>query len=726
VAPPVFDPATGTWVPAATTPGYPYPAAPGYPYPAAPGYPAPPAGYPYPPGYPAPAAGYPYPAAAAPPVAGRPRNDFAGMEEQPGPSRRRGGGGRKKGGGGMGIVLLLGLIGFGLVSVIGAGVWAAVNRDKVAAWFGGTPPDAATDKEKPSEKAGAATAQGGTPRRMLAISVTKYLYANPLVGGKNRNGASEFNEAIKGIAFRYQVPDSKDNNQLYVVTDADGKLMQSASPRPMIKPIITDAIAQFCKTSRKQDRVVLYFGGHALAKDGKAYLIPAEGDPNEVESLIPLDDVWKLLAECPAQQKVVLFDVCRLSTDDNAIRPGSEPMTEELETALHTPPAGVQVVTSCSAGQTTGEFRAAEDADTPQGSAFLGALRRAARKSTVKVGPTDPYPVDEWVKEAAVRMKDVLGPTRPATPKASGEASPPVDPNPDEPAPERFAVAEAPKGANPKDVQQVFAVLATPPLLGGGEDKDDVQGSVFFPEDALKGYKPDVPVEEVVALAEGFKVKEGAKERKARAFDLTPAQWKELKGQAHRVAAVMLLEEVRDRWGEFIANDKDSVLKDGLNGKVDDKLKAEIAKDQVPISSAVYDLNESVEAVSDDALGLVAAADADTNKFWQATFRFALAQAKLRVAFLHEANLALGNIRTDNLPDSASGLRLVQKAKMTDKKAAPGGKQALEQLGELAKEHKGTPFEVLAKQWRAVSLGLEWRPKKEDADTTAEMKEEKK
>ena len=125
--------------------------------------------------------------------------------------------------------------------------------------------------------------------------------------------------------------------------------------------------------------------------------------------------------------------------------------------------------------------------------------------------------------------------------------------------------------------------------------------------------------------------------------------------------------------------------------------------------------------LTDEKLGLQKAGEADTNKFWQATFRFALAQAKLRLAFINEANLALGNIQTDNLPESASGLRLVQKVKMSDKKAAPGGKQALEQLGELAAQHKGTPFEVLAKQWRAVSLGLEWKPKRADADTTAGM-----
>ncbi len=28
---------------------------------------------------------------------------------------------------------------------------------------------------------------------------------------------------------------------------------------------------EFCNTSREQDRIVIYFGGHAIEKDGKAY-----------------------------------------------------------------------------------------------------------------------------------------------------------------------------------------------------------------------------------------------------------------------------------------------------------------------------------------------------------------------------------------------------------------------------------------------------------------------
>jgi hypothetical protein len=640
------------------------------------------------------------------------------MDEDAGPATSRR---RKKVGGGLTTLLVL-LFSFLLIS--GTAITSLVLfKEPLLAALGVKPTKtdtspATADAGKPPANSGstgtAVAAKGAAPRRMLALSVTKYLYMNPLTGGKNKNGASEFNEAVKGIAFRYQIPDGKDNSQLFVVTDADGKLTRDASPRPMLKGIIADSIAKFCESSRKQDRVVLYFGGHALAKDGKGYLVPSEGDPSDPETLLPLDDLWAKLEACPAQQKVVLFDVCRLSTDENAIRPGSEPMSEELEKLLHTPPAGVQVLTSCSQGQTAYEFRAAEDADTPQGSAFLGALRAVAKKKAAG-DPTAPLPLDDWAKAVGDRLKNVLGPTRPSVPKMSGEVGDGVPTDPSEPLPARFAVADPPAGANPKDVKEVFAVLATPSLLGTAADQEQVEGSVFFPADALKDYTPDVPVAEV---------EEMGKDLPPRIADFKPADWEKLKGQAHRVAALKALEEVRAKWAKFADPDKDSVLKDGINGKVDDKLKADIEKkEQPPIADAALELSELVETLTDEKLGLQKAGEEDKNKFWQAVFRFALAQAKLRLAFIHEANVVLGQVRTDSLPDTAnaSGLRLVQKAKMTDKKNAPVGKQALEQLGELAKEHKGTPFEVMAKQWRAVSLGLEWRAKKSDADTTVGM-----
>jgi hypothetical protein len=340
-------------------------------------------------------------------------------------------------------------------------------------------------------------------------------------------------------------------------------------------------------------------------------------------------------------------------------------------------------------------------------------------KKKAATDPAAPLPVDEWAKATGDRLKNVLG-AKAGTPKVSGAPGEAVAADPNEPAPARFAVMPPPAGANPKDVKEVFATLSTPTLLGAAADQEQVEGSVFFPADALKDYTPDVPVAEIEAMG---------KDLPARIVDFKPADWEKLKGQAHRVAAVKALEEIRGKWMKFADPEKDSVLKDGVSGKVDDKLKAEIEKkEQPPIADAALELSELVETLTDAKLGLQKAGEEDKNKFWQATFRFALAQAKMRLAFIHEANLALGQIRTDSIPDmtNATGLRLVQKGKMTDKKNAPLGKQALEQFGELAKEHKGTPFEVLAKQWRAVSLGLEWRAKKADADTTGDMKMEEK
>ena len=160
------------------------------------------------------------------------------------------------------------------------------------------------------------------------------------------------------------------------------------------------------------------------------------------------------------------------------------------------------------------------------------------------------------------------------------------------------------------------------------------------------------------------------------------------------------------------------VLKDGLGGVVNDALKKAIEKEQIPISDMCLDLSDTV----DELKKFQADAEKDPSPFWKATYRFAYAQANMRLAFAHEANLALGNVRTDSLPEGGDkGLRLVQVPKMKNRKEAPLGKAAQEQFEVIAKEHKGTPWEVLAKQWRSISLGLEWRAKPADADTTMAM-----
>src|SRR5439155_1180460 len=56
-----------------------------------------------------------------------------------------------------------------------------------------------------------------------------------------------------------------------------------------LKSVIEGTVTQFVDTCREQDRIVILFCGHAVEKKGKAYLVPLEGDLDEVETLIPLD-----------------------------------------------------------------------------------------------------------------------------------------------------------------------------------------------------------------------------------------------------------------------------------------------------------------------------------------------------------------------------------------------------------------------------------------------------
>ena len=89
-----------------------------------------------------------------------------------------------------------------------------------------------------------------------------------------------------------------------------------------------------------------------------------------------------------------------------------------------------------------------------------------------------------------------------------------------------------------------------------------------------------------------------------------------------------------------------------------------------------------------------------------------------RIAYTYEYN-RFANIRTDSMPELVAGQHTGWRLASRDKMQAKGdeGKQAKkyasdakELLKKLAEEHKGTPYEVLAKRDYSNALGLEWRP----------------
>lgn len=735
--PPAYDPASG-YHPAAYSappPGYPYPLPPGYhppagyPYPLPPGYapppgyayPAPP-GYPYPvpPGYPQPApydpaaAGYPYPAPApgVAPVPAPRAPDPAGSEFQPGKefqtvsaataahSRaagyRRAGGSSKAAWVGVALVLAVGLVAGVVVGVPYVKRLKETTQNTTGGGEGGGGKEPGGPSANPN-RSNLVTGPSGLPRRLLFIHVSNYLYLNPLTTAEVRNGthgADRTRPAAERLAHEWRVPRDKDNNQVFVVAD---------DQRPM-KPVVSGAYQLFFETSRAQDRVVVYYGGHLLARkvDDKdvGYLVPMEGDPEDADSLIPLADFYDKLKACKATQKVVIWDVCRFNPERGRLRPGSEPLTEELAKLLtDTAPPDTQVVLTCQPGENALEFYsqavAPGSAETTASSAFLDLTRYARGGGGKNLGDNDPIPMEDWVARVGKKVGEVAGLASSgekggrysqtvklygSTPKELTAA------NQDEPHAKRFDLPVAPKGVSVADLVAEFNL---PPIVG--DDAVAELGAYPFPEDALLAYKADVSAKEMMMP--------GNKEK-----------------YEFPLAVMDSFQTMREVWGD----QGRSKLRSSFEGAVDERLKKEVAREQDYLAESIPKLELvlfRLEAFEPKKAG--------QSKRWQAHYDYALAQAKSRLAYLHEYNLALGNIRTEVLPPRDAklghdGYRLVSSPTMKAKKERAMLTEAQELFDAMAAGYKGTPWAIVAKRDRGLSLGLAWQPYNSKGDAKSD------
>ncbi|MGH7495081.1 MAG: caspase family protein [bacterium] len=64
----------------------------------------------------------------------------------------------------------------------------------------------------------------------------------------------------------------------------------------------------------KDDRVLFYFAGHGIAADGEdgpaGYLVPADADPSDVESYIPMEHLHERLSVLPCRHLMLILDCC--------------------------------------------------------------------------------------------------------------------------------------------------------------------------------------------------------------------------------------------------------------------------------------------------------------------------------------------------------------------------------------------------------------------------------
>src|SRR5262249_5825766 len=300
-----------------------------------------------------------------------------------------------------------------------------------------SPGDKVPSDKAPTDKAGSDKAptdkkivippppeDGPFPRRALFISVCNYLYANPLHYGTPpddgklvRKGSGYPGSSTRVLKFLMEYsPMNLPGMQMAELTDGRYDYQfggKGAATAPTIAPFkrnIEQAITEFLSTARAQDRIMLFFAGHAVDIEKDSYLVPLEGDLGEAKTLIPIAWVYEQLAKCRAQEKVFIVDVCRFPPDrgfelPGGGDPGTGKMTEQLDALLNNPPPGVQVWASCIKDQNSIELE--------RGGVFLRALCATLQSTPRPITEQDKaLPLAFLFKSVNERMKDILAPQK--------------------------------------------------------------------------------------------------------------------------------------------------------------------------------------------------------------------------------------------------------------------------------------------------------------------------
>jgi hypothetical protein len=546
------------------------------------------------------------------------------------------------------------------------------------------------------------TKSGPFPRRMLFIHISKYMYLNPLTAAQISGGSTgedRTKPAAQRLAYEWQIPNdpkSADNNQLFVLSDTarpdNPKAADGGIQLPM-KGVVTGAYERFFETSRAQDRIVIYFGGHAIEKDGKAYIASIEGDPDEIENtMIPLSDFYDKLKACKATQKIVIWDVCRYNPQRGRQRAGSEPMSEGLYKALAAPPEGVEVVITCAPGENALEFNniqvdqgATATSQKFAGSDFLESMKFVAAKSTRNSGkqpmPPDPIPVGDWAPAVAKRTNYMADTVKlKQTMKLEGKMkATQVAFNADEPPAKRFEMPVAPRGTAPAEIAEIAKEFHVPPITP--ELADAGLSELAFRDEIMKDYKPDVPLSVILADKEKYKF---------------------------RATTLAAFAKINKIWETGVGS---SQIRRDFKAPVNDVLKKEIKKEQEDWAIGIAEL----ELINSDLDGIAAMKEGEPKR-WQAHYEYARAVIKSRLAYMNEYNKLMGDVLTETLPTLDMKLgqdtyKLASSEKMKSKKdivkIADDAKAAYEKL---ITDYKGTPWAIQAKRDKSFSLGLTWQP----------------
>jgi hypothetical protein len=542
-----------------------------------------------------------------------------------------------------------------------------------------TPPN--KDGDKPKDKTVVKRPKPpGTeyfPRRALAISVCNYLYANPLsYGGDSASTAGVLSAFNRYLHFPA--------TQLVELSDG----ANPAKARPTLKPVVERTISDFLAVSRAMDRVLVLFSGHAVVLNKEIYLVPMEGDLTNARSLVKVSWVYEQLVKCPARQKVLVLDVARLDPSRGQERQSPGPMSAEMDALLKKHPAGIQVWTSCVAKQQSYDFYG--------GSLFLEAVAAVLREKAVRgiQEPTDPLPLpllqEKVAAYIAARAKNEKVEQ---TPRLLGkDPGKGADYDPDQELPPA-QVIQLPPGlkegtASRGEIQGILDEIETIP---------PAKGAVNSVAERLKfEVLPPFPAKGMAAYKADYRSLQELDER----LKDSPDKYKLIRAIRK---ATQVLEKNSD---SFVQTQGGRAVPLPVAEK--NRIMNYQADTVGPAIARLEDALKDLKKVGEER-------DKEPSKRWQANYDYVLAKLINRVVYLREYSLMLGKLRKDEVPKLGPGhigwrLASVPKLTSTDAEIKELTADAKEALKNLIKEHKNTPWEVLARREGGVYLGLKWMP----------------
>jgi hypothetical protein len=576
------------------------------------------------------------------------------------------------------IVLILGV----------GGIVLALNGKKLSAWLNARPGEAdkgqgkVARKDKEKGKQTGSAGSGQFPRRALLISIHNYLYMNPITSPFEEKG--DAGPLARALAGGLNIPMS----QIIELSD-----LHNRYPRAPLKPVIEEAITNFLKTSRKQDRVIIAFAGHTAEIEGKVYLVPVEGERESPDTLIPLTWVLDALAKAEVRQKVFLLDGHRLNASQGQERPTSGEMTEAFEKALSTPPEGVQVWASCSKGQVSHEFE-----EAPLG-LFLDTLRRSLSLSREEKGalegriqqPDEPVPVELLRDFVNRRMAENPHNVKQASLAFGKEPASGAEYDKSEKPAERPALP-ALASANAREVAEVLEEVSVPSVKGAEGAAADLASSSLppFPTEVMKKYQGTLPKDHPLRAAV----------QKARATLWAISRSNVPADLSEQVAAV------RQKLRVDLTIMQDRFTKPPA-GMAENRFKEQRFEQSRELSRIIARLEADLEELKE-----AGAMREEAPPRWQAHYDYILARFQSQLAYLEEYNSLLGQLRKELPPIEAihQGWRVSSKEKAGDAAGKKYERAARKLYGEIAEANGKTPWEVIAKREKLTALGLEWAP----------------